>query len=111
MQLMSERELKNKAAHIFNDAAGYIRKYGWQVRGMGTYGKPRCSMGALASANREEQWDKSLADLMYKTLYKQLNGLSLTQFNYKYKNGEKVALLFEQTAATLTGSTPHIVQK
>jgi hypothetical protein len=26
-------------------------------------------MGALASANREEQWDKSLADLMYKTLY------------------------------------------
>jgi translation elongation factor EF-Ts len=108
---MNEEELGNKASQIFLKAAEYIRKYGWQVSGMSKNGKARCSMGALASANPEKKWDKSLAELMYGRLYKELSGLSLTQFNYKYQDGEKVAQLFEQTAVSLTASTPHIVQK
>jgi hypothetical protein len=98
---MTERELRNKAANIFLNAANYIRKHGWQVSGMSKDGLPRCSMGALASASTEQKWDSKLSDLMYKTLYDELNGLSLTQFNYKHKNGEKVAQLFERTATSL----------
>jgi hypothetical protein len=98
---MSERELKQRAAQIFLNAAEYIHKYGWQVSGMSKNGKPRCSMGALESAHSKPRWDKELATLMHDTLYKELNGIPLTQFNYKYKNGEKVAQLYEQTAANL----------
>jgi hypothetical protein len=108
---MDERELENKAAQIFLKAAEYIRKYGWQVSGMSENGKERCSMGALASANPEKKWDKNLSELMYKTLYKELNGLSLTQFNYKYRDGEKVSQLYERTATSISATTPHIVQK
>jgi hypothetical protein len=98
---MDEEELKHKAAQIFINAAQYIRKSGWQVSGMGENGKPRCSMGALASANPDRKWDKNLAELMYESLYMELNGLSLTQFNYKYNNREKVARLYERTAHSL----------
>jgi hypothetical protein len=104
-------ELRDQASQIFLSAAKYIRVYGWQVNGMGDHGKARCSMGALASANLEKKWDKSLAELMYAALYSELNGLSLTQFNYKYKDGEKVAQLFERTATSMTYATPYIVQK
>jgi hypothetical protein len=83
------------------NTAEYIRKYGWQVSGMSANGKPWCSMGALKSAYSKPRWDKELAVLMYNTLYEELNGLSLTQFNYKHKNGEKVAKLYEQTATNL----------
>jgi len=38
---------------------------------------------------------------MYEELYETLNGLSLTEFNYKYNDGEKVARLFEDVAAKL----------
>jgi hypothetical protein len=98
---MSERKLKKNAAQVFLRAAAYIRKHGWQVSGMSEYGKPRCSMGALESAYPKARWEEDLATLMYETLYKQLNGISLTQFNYKYKNGEKVAKLYERVAASL----------
>lgn len=101
---MSEVEVKKEAANIFLKAANYIRKYGWQEKGMGEYGKPRCSMGALASANPKPKWDKDMASLMYKALYKELKGMSLTQFNHKYKNGEKVARLYEQVAKSLNGN-------
>jgi hypothetical protein len=98
---MSERELRKQAAQIFLNAAVYIRKYGWQVSGMSKHGSPRCSVGALESAYSKPKWDKELASLMYDTLYRELKGVSLTQFNYKYKNGEKVAQLYEQTATSL----------
>lgn len=89
------------AARIFMDAAAYIRTYGWQKTGMGIYGQPRCSMGALASAHSEQKWDQDLSALMYRELKAELRGLSLTQFNYRYEDGEKVALLFETVAAKL----------
>jgi hypothetical protein len=98
---MNERELKRQAAQIFLKAAEYIRQHGWQVSGMSVHGQPRCSMGALESAHPKLRWEKDLSSLMYDTLYKELNGISLTQFNYKYKSGEKVAELFERTAASL----------
>lgn len=90
-----------QAARIFERAAAYIRKYGWQVSGMSSHGKPRCSMGALESASFTKKWDPTMAQLMYEQLYLQLNGLSLTEFNEKYRSGEKVARLFSQTAQTL----------
>lgn len=89
------------AARIFMDAAAYIRTYGWQKTGMGIYGQPRCSMGALASAHREQKWDRNLSALMYRELKAELHGLSLTQFNYRYDDGEKVARLFESVAMRL----------
>jgi hypothetical protein len=98
---MSERKVRFKAAEIFLEAASYIRKYGWQVCGMSEHGKPRCSMGALESAGSEKRWNKNVAALMYDTLYEELKGLSLTQFNYKYQNGEKVAQLFERSAQSI----------
>ncbi len=93
--------IAREAAEIFDSAAFYIRSYGWQVSGMSEHGKPRCSMGALASAHSEKLWDKELATFMYNELYKELNGISLTDFNYKYKDGEKVAKLFERVATKL----------
>lgn len=62
-------------------------------------------MGALASAHREKIWDKKLAELMYEELYEELGGLSLTDFNYLYNDGEKVACLFERVAANLAKSS------
>ncbi|HKB88738.1 MAG TPA: hypothetical protein VKC53_03760 [Patescibacteria group bacterium] len=93
-----------QAARIFSKAAEYIRCYGWQESGMGVDGAPRCSMGALASANPEKIWNKKLGSLMYNTLYKELNGESLTEFNKRVKSGEKVARLFERVASMLVGS-------
>lgn len=90
----------NQAKAVFLRAANYIRKNGWQVKGMGKNGGPRCSMGALASAKRGK-WDKNLAKLMYEQLYKELNGITLTEFNYLHKSGEEVARLFEATAKSL----------
>jgi hypothetical protein len=98
---MNQGKLPAQGATIFRSAASYIRTYGWQKDGMGRHGQARCSMGALASAYPERKWDKNLAVLMYRTLYKELNGLSLTQFNYKYEDGEKVAQLFERVATKL----------
>jgi hypothetical protein len=98
---MSDKEIRVKASFIFLKAAKYIRYYGWQVSGMSAHGKPRCSMGALASAHQKSKWDNSLSEIMYKTLYIELEGMSLTQFNYKFKDGEKVAQLYERTAASL----------
>lgn len=95
------KQVKAQAAVIFQKAAVYIRQYGWQVEGMGQYGGPRCSMGALDSAYPETEWDKNMADLMYKTLYEELKGLSLTQFNSIYQSGEKVARLYERVAVKL----------
>jgi hypothetical protein len=95
------KQIDAKAAEIFQKAASYIRKYGWQVEGMGQHGRPRCSMGALDSAYPKIEWDKNLAGRMYEVLYKELSGLSLTQFNSKYQSGEKVAQLFERAAAKL----------
>lgn len=99
---MKETELSSQAAKIFSAAADYIRRYGWQKRGMSSNRNPRCSMGALASAYPVQKWDKKMASLMYKALYKELNGLTLTQFNYKFNDGEKVALLYERVARTIS---------
>lgn len=98
---LKRNNIRIKVAKIFLAAAKYIRQYGWQVSGMGTHGGPRCSMGALASANPEPRWDKELAVLMYRILYQKLKGESLTQFNKRVKNGESVAVLFEQVACSL----------
>lgn len=86
---------------IFLRAADYIRRYGWQRSGMGLYGQPRCSMGALASAHREPKWDTRLSALMYRELKEELDGISLTQFNYRHE-GKEVAHLFERIAARLS---------
>lgn len=98
---MSDGEARWQAAVIFQKAADYIRTFGWQAEGMSIYGQPRCSMGALASAYPKEKWDKNLAKLMYDALYTELNGISLTQFNYLHKDGNKVSQLFEKTANKL----------
>lgn len=98
---MSRAKLKAKAADIFLNAAQYIKKYGWQVSGMGEYAQPRCSMGALASAYPKKRWEPELAKLMYSQLYEQLNGISLTEFNYKYQDPSKVIALFTKTAKSL----------
>jgi hypothetical protein len=100
---MTQNKIESEAATIFRKAAAYIRRYGWQQEGMGEDGLPRCSMGALDSAYPNVEWDKQLASVMYERLYEELNGLSLTQFNSKYKSGEKVAYLFEKTAAKIRG--------
>ena len=100
---MNQDKTTVKAAAIFQQAAAYIRRYGWQVSGMSRHGMPRCSMGDLASANQQKKWDKQLAKLMYEKLYEELNGLRLTEFNYKHKDGEKVAELFDRVATRLQG--------
>jgi hypothetical protein len=87
-----------QAAGIFRNAALYIRTYGWQRSGMGEHGKPRCSMGALASAHQEKIWEPGLAVLMYDALSIELNGIGLTQFNKLVPNGNDVAQLFERVA-------------
>ncbi len=93
------------ASTIFRKAATYIRKYGWQVSGMSQDGKPRCSMGALESASKGVVWNKSLGSLMYQTLYKELNGETLTEFNHRVRNGESVAELFEKVAILLENNS------
>jgi hypothetical protein len=98
---MYKQELNAKAAYIFLRAAQYVKTYGWQVSGMGKYGKPRCSMGALASAYPKKVWESELSSLMYQQLYNQLNGIGLTEFNYKYQDPGKVVELFTKTAKTL----------
>lgn len=102
---MDDGDIRRQAVTIFRGAATYIRQYGWQVSGMSRHGLPRCSMGALASAYHEKIWDKKLAELMYDELYKELNGMSLTEFNYMHKDGEKVAMLFDRVAEKLSYST------
>lgn len=99
---MSDKELNSQAAIIFENAASYIRTYGWQVKGMGEHGKPRCSMGALASSYRTKRWNSKISELMYRKLYEELDGLTLTKFNFKHRNGEKVAQLFEQVSSKLS---------
>lgn len=97
-----KREVESQAAGIFLKAADYIRRYGWQKEGMGEDGAPRCSMGALESAGPpRSEWNEDLATLMYSALYAELNGLSLTQFNSQFSDGEKVAQLYEATARKL----------
>lgn len=98
---MSEDKIKSQAASIFLKAAVYIRQYGWQKEGMSEHGRPRCSMGALASAYRQVEWDRQLSGLMYETLYDELDGVSLTQYNSRCNDGEKVAQLYEHVAAKL----------
>lgn len=99
---MTESELSRQASFIFRRAASYIRRYGWRVSGMSRDGLPRCSMGALASAHKVSIWDKKLAKLMHQTLYEELDGLTLTEFNYKYNDGEMVARLFDHVATELS---------
>src|SRR5947207_1596085 len=95
------KTVESQAAQIFLKAAAYIRKYGWQKEGMGKHGQPRCSMGALASAYPQPKWDEDLSDLVYRALYQELSGASLTQFNYQFERGEKVAQLYELVAEKL----------
>jgi hypothetical protein len=99
---MNERESRLQAASIFRRAAAYIRRYGWQERGMSRHGQPRCSMGALESA-QPGKWDPGVSELMYSTLTEELRGLSLTQFNHRKRSGEAVARLYERAATSLTG--------
>lgn len=98
---MKDAGVRSQAAEIFLNAAAYIRTYGWQKTGMGVYGQPRCSMGALASAYHEHTWNKNISILMYDELREALNGTSLTQFNYRHNDGERVARLFESVADNL----------
>ncbi len=98
---MAETKAQTQAARIFLRAAEYIRNYGWQKEGMGEHGQPRCSVGALASSHKYQRWDKSLASSMYGSLCEELNGMSLTQYNTKFNNGEMVACLYERVAEKL----------
>ncbi len=95
---MEEDRIEVQAAKLFLKAAAYIRKYGWQEEGMGEEGFPRCSMGALASACPDEEWGKDLSGLVYNALYEELNGLSLTQYNHKFQDGERVVQLYKRAA-------------
>jgi hypothetical protein len=99
---MTEQSARAKAAEIFLSAASYIKSYGWQTEGMSENGKPRCSMGALASAYPKEKWESNISSIMYETLYKELNGISLTEFNHRVNSGIEVSKLFEQTALSLS---------
>lgn len=102
------QSLDAQASDIFLKAAAYIRKYGWRVEGMSRHGQPRCSMGALASVGPSGKWDDNLSKLMYDKLYKELNGLSFTQFNHKFQNGEKVACLYENIAVKIIKSNQEL---
>jgi hypothetical protein len=95
---MKRTTVQTQAARIFERAAAYIRMYGWQEEGMGEYGQPRCSMGALDSAKARGEWQPEVSKLAYRALNEELHGLSLTQYNHKFQDGEKVARLFERTA-------------
>jgi hypothetical protein len=99
---MIDNKIKSQATRIFIEAAKYIRKYGWQKEGMNVHGQPRCSMGALASAYNTKRWDNNLSNLMYRALYDELNGTTLTGYNFKYNSGEKVAQLYERVASNLS---------
>ncbi len=90
-----------KASSIFLKAADYVRTYGWQVEGMAEHGQPRCSMGALASANPDPVWDKELSSVMYKTLYETLGDVSFSEFNRRVKTNEDVINLFEKMAKSV----------
>ncbi len=93
--------VKRQAATIFMDAADYIKRYGWQVEGMGKHSEPRCSMGALASAYPAKKWEPELAQLMYQELQKSLKGMPLTEYNFAYQDPSKVIELFTNTAKAL----------
>lgn len=97
---MNEREARYEAARMFKQAAKYIRLFGWQEKGMGVYGEPRCSMGALNSV-RAGKWDTVISNIMFKQLNFELKGTSLTQYNHKVQNGESVARLFEKVASRI----------
>lgn len=99
---MVEERTRVKAARIFRNAAAYIRKYGWRVEDMSEDGKPRSTMGALASAYPKKTWEKDLSSIMYDSLNSELHGISLTEYNHKVRNGRAIAKLFERTASTLT---------
>ncbi len=101
---MEREDTQTQAAYIFLRAAAYIRQYGWQEKGMSAHGKPRCSMGALASAHPVKRWDEDMAILMYEALTNYLKDTSLTAFNSKAGSGEKIARLYEQVAASLLAS-------
>ena len=102
---MHTQPTTKQAASIFLKAAAYIRQYGWQKEGMGEHGAPRCSMGAIESAGPPRaEWSSDLADLMYRILNRELDGMSLTSFNSQYQSGEKVAQLYERAAAALARS-------
>jgi hypothetical protein len=98
---MSDYRTQKLAANIFIKAACYIRDHGWQIEGMSIDGQPRCSMGALDSAHTKSGWNQKPSQLMYSSLYKELQGTSLTQFNHTHKDGEKVAQLYERVASKL----------
>jgi hypothetical protein len=97
---MGENDFRAKTASIFISAAAYIRRYGWQQKGMGIYGQSRCSMGALASA-QPGKWDEPVSELAFSALSQELHGISLTQFNHQVCDGESVAQLYERVAAKL----------
>jgi len=61
-------------------------------------------MGALASAYPEKKWDSRLSSMMYESLARELKGVRLTDFNYRYNSGEKVAKLFDSVAQSLKTS-------
>lgn len=105
---MMRPSAERQAADIFAKAAAYIRTYGWQEVGMSEHGRPRCSMGALASAHDERVWDSEVAALMYQTLNRKLSGVGLTEFNRRASGGEDVARLFEQVAAELCEAAVHV---
>lgn len=102
---MNEQKISLEAATIFLKAARYIETYGWQVEGMSCHGKPRCSMGALESATAAKRLDPRLATLMYDTLYDELGGISLTEFNHLHGDGDKVVELFQSVADHLQART------
>ena len=96
-------EARFEAARLFKLAAKYIRLFGWQEKGMGIYGQPRCSMGTLNSA-QVGKWNTDVSKIMFSQLNNELNGMSLTQYNHKVQNGESVARLFEKTGSTILTS-------
>jgi hypothetical protein len=98
---MADKSVKLQAAAIFTKAAQYIREVGWQEKGMAYDGIARCSMGALESAYPAKHWNKDLASFMYEKLYTKLNGINLTEFNKRAKNGLEVARLFEEVAESI----------
>lgn len=94
-----------EAASIFVKAAQYIQTYGWQETGMSEHGKPRCSMGALTSAQPTPTLDDQLSTIMYEALYSELGGISLTEFNHQANSGLDVIELFTKTANRLNNMT------
>ena len=95
---MYSEEICKKAASIYLKAADYVRTYGWQVKGMGKHGEPRCSMGALESAYPKAVWEKELSNVMYENLYETLGDISFSEFNLTVKSNNDVIKLFEKMA-------------